>query len=280
MSILFLHKFILVCRYINELIEVFFLSDKDRNINTQCGNAKKTTKLISNDHSVSKENTNSNQYESRETSTSSHGDMMLPPGCGETSFIDDQNILHREYAKTADWARVLDAATQRRTEVLMPENLENMWTKGRNYKITSENVVNAQIVKEILPNSHRSKTNLTERNKILPSEEGHSLNKQVGRHNLPTVSNKCPLKRSSSTSDIKNQIIASDLKMQRNTNTSFSGKSEVSFVPSELYFPNSRKKNEDSNLQGAIQSSHTPTLNEESLHTPKLKCRVRITDKF
>ncbi|XP_037497636.1 uncharacterized protein LOC105634251 isoform X2 [Jatropha curcas] len=34
----------------------------------------------------------------------------------------------------ADWARVLEAATQRRTEVLTPENLENMWTKGRNYK--------------------------------------------------------------------------------------------------------------------------------------------------
>ncbi|XP_028777081.1 uncharacterized protein LOC114733751 isoform X2 [Neltuma alba] len=33
-----------------------------------------------------------------------------------------------------DWARGLDAATQRRTEVLMPENLENMWTKGRNYR--------------------------------------------------------------------------------------------------------------------------------------------------
>ncbi|TQE01944.1 hypothetical protein C1H46_012442 [Malus baccata] len=36
--------------------------------------------------------------------------------------------------RPADWARVLEAATQRRTEVLAPENLENMWTKGRNYK--------------------------------------------------------------------------------------------------------------------------------------------------
>ncbi|XP_057537884.1 uncharacterized protein LOC130815429 isoform X1 [Amaranthus tricolor] len=36
--------------------------------------------------------------------------------------------------KVADWARVLDAATQRRTEVLAPENLENMWAIGRNYK--------------------------------------------------------------------------------------------------------------------------------------------------
>ncbi|KAL6218724.1 hypothetical protein ACLB2K_011933 [Fragaria x ananassa] len=36
--------------------------------------------------------------------------------------------------RPAVWARGLEAATQRRTEVLTPENLENMWTKGRNYK--------------------------------------------------------------------------------------------------------------------------------------------------
>ena len=29
---------------------------------------------------------------------------------------------------------MLEAATQRRTEVLMPENLENMWARGRNYR--------------------------------------------------------------------------------------------------------------------------------------------------
>ncbi|KAL5714439.1 hypothetical protein ACHQM5_016403 [Ranunculus cassubicifolius] len=36
--------------------------------------------------------------------------------------------------RSADWARVLEAATQRRSEVLAPENLENMWARGRNYK--------------------------------------------------------------------------------------------------------------------------------------------------
>ncbi|GAB2252764.1 hypothetical protein Droror1_Dr00005611 [Drosera rotundifolia] len=35
---------------------------------------------------------------------------------------------------TADWARVLDAATRRRTEILAPDNLENMWARGRHYK--------------------------------------------------------------------------------------------------------------------------------------------------
>lgn len=249
------------------MIEVFFLAYKDGNINTQCGNAKESTKLINHDHSIPKGNTNRSQCKS----TSSHRDMILEPGGGETSFIDEQNILYKEYAKTAEWARVLDAATQRRTEVLMPENLENMWTKGRNYKMTSENV-STQIVKEILPNAHQITTILTEREKILLAEGGYSKNKQAGQNKLLTTSDKYPLKRSSSTSDINNQMITSDLKIQRNTDTSFSGKSEDTFVPSELHHPNSLRKNEDSNLQGAFQ---TVTLNEESLHTPKLKCRVR-----
>lgn len=46
------------------------------------------------------------------------------------------NTSHNEamHSRSAEWARVLEAATQRRTEVLMPENLENMWAIGRNYK--------------------------------------------------------------------------------------------------------------------------------------------------
>ncbi|XP_010530868.1 PREDICTED: uncharacterized protein LOC104807343 [Tarenaya hassleriana] len=56
--------------------------------------------------------------------------------------VDEQTTSSPEYVKyqltmhphSAEWARGLEAATQRRTEVLAPENLENMWTKGRNYK--------------------------------------------------------------------------------------------------------------------------------------------------
>ncbi|CAJ1932700.1 unnamed protein product [Sphenostylis stenocarpa] len=41
---------------------------------------------------------------------------------------------HDNHTASADWAQMLEAATQRRTEVLTPENLENMWAKGRNYR--------------------------------------------------------------------------------------------------------------------------------------------------
>ncbi|KAK7348969.1 hypothetical protein VNO80_23770 [Phaseolus coccineus] len=41
---------------------------------------------------------------------------------------------HDNHTASADWAQMLEAATQRRTEVLTPENLENMWARGRNYR--------------------------------------------------------------------------------------------------------------------------------------------------
>jgi len=41
---------------------------------------------------------------------------------------------HDNHTGSADWAQMLEAATQRRTEVLTPENLENMWARGRNYR--------------------------------------------------------------------------------------------------------------------------------------------------
>ena len=36
--------------------------------------------------------------------------------------------------KQGDWAQVLDAMSKRRTNTLAPENLDNLWAKGRNYK--------------------------------------------------------------------------------------------------------------------------------------------------
>ncbi|PIN08287.1 Intermediate filament-like protein [Handroanthus impetiginosus] len=54
------------------------------------------------------------------------------------SGSDDNRELEMQdepiHPHSADWAKVFEAATQRRTEVLMPENLENMWSIGRHYK--------------------------------------------------------------------------------------------------------------------------------------------------
>uniref|UniRef100_A0A6N2MV34 PX domain-containing protein n=1 Tax=Salix viminalis TaxID=40686 RepID=A0A6N2MV34_SALVM len=53
----------------------------------------------------------------------------------------------------AEWARILEVATQRRTEVLAPENLENMWAKGRNYKKKENRNVKAGAQKSMAKSS-------------------------------------------------------------------------------------------------------------------------------
>lgn len=67
---------------------------------------------------------------SRKNSSMNSGkDMELATTHNQKEVLEDVS-----QPRPPDWARMLEAATQRRTEVLTPENLENMWTKGRNYK--------------------------------------------------------------------------------------------------------------------------------------------------
>jgi len=61
------------------------------------------------------------------------GDINWMGGGDHSSNATSTTHNHDNHTASADWAQMLDAATQRRTEVLMPENLENMWARGRNY---------------------------------------------------------------------------------------------------------------------------------------------------
>lgn len=74
----------------------------------------------------------------------------LNPGNGsELAKVNNKKEISSDYMfqdeplhlRHGDWGRALNAATQRRTEVLMPENLENMWTKGRNYKKKENKII-------------------------------------------------------------------------------------------------------------------------------------------
>ncbi|KHM99009.1 Sorting nexin-16 [Glycine soja] len=89
----------LLTRYINELIESLLVFLNDECINWTGGG----------DHSTN-------------TTIHNHGHSGAAGGG------------HDNHASSSDWAQMLEAATQRRTEVLMPENLENMWARGRNYR--------------------------------------------------------------------------------------------------------------------------------------------------
>lgn len=77
------------------------------------------------------------------------------------------------HPRPADWAKVFEAATLRRTEVLMPENLENMWAIGRNYKKKLQTMVSTdQLENAATGVSHES------RNKLKKSNSTSDLNIQ------------------------------------------------------------------------------------------------------
>ncbi|KAJ6821079.1 uncharacterized protein M6B38_395125 [Iris pallida] len=132
--------------YINELIEYIFLANKD-NGNGDIGSVQ--------DPSVSVGDSQSADPESRRaTASSKSSDLMVVKSSGKTSIDGSkdghQNILQKDSAyqvqpRLSDWALVLEAATRRRSQVLAPENLENMWTKGRNYEKKSSEFVKAGI---------------------------------------------------------------------------------------------------------------------------------------
>ncbi|KAK4405234.1 hypothetical protein Sango_0529900 [Sesamum angolense] len=128
----------MLCSYINELIEYIILAyndwskvfSTDQPPNPEGHNC---------DHTVSEEHGSNNQ--GSDASLSRFDDNReLDPGL-LPSTLQDEHI----HPRPADWAKVFDAATQRRTEVLMPENLENMWTIGRHYKKKLQKKASAEL---------------------------------------------------------------------------------------------------------------------------------------
>ncbi|XP_020245741.1 uncharacterized protein LOC109823779 isoform X1 [Asparagus officinalis] len=120
--------------YINELIECIFLASKDDSdreveINNSPNAAGFVQDPLQSGGSGSKRAITSNQ------ST----ELTVTKSVGRTSEASHLNMLEKDstcdvQSRPADWAMILEAATKRRSQVLAPENLEDMWTKGRNYK--------------------------------------------------------------------------------------------------------------------------------------------------
>lgn len=109
--------------YINELLELIFLASAKEGCEETSGDQSSNSKSHKQEQAATTSSTRYDEY-----SYSQKSDMTLE--------LPLANSLHDEtkHLPAAKWARGLEAATQRRSEVLQPENLENMWTKGRNYK--------------------------------------------------------------------------------------------------------------------------------------------------
>lgn len=131
--------------FINELIETLLLLLNDNDSKKWMG-GDQSTNVASHHHGNSVANSGGHDnltasskhpplYQGTEMTLAKMSDQ------GETSL--QNNSVHQKSSqpKPADWAQMLEVATQRRTEILMPENLENMWAKGRNYKRKENKIV-------------------------------------------------------------------------------------------------------------------------------------------
>lgn len=121
----------LFSRYINEMIEyiIALCTEWFKNL----ANARSTKTAGHNSgQTVPAEHNSSNQGTGMPPSQSNDNkELELGASGNSQSTTKQDEHIHQ---KSAEWAKVFEAATQRRTEVLEPENLENMWTIGRNYK--------------------------------------------------------------------------------------------------------------------------------------------------
>ncbi|KAM0887320.1 hypothetical protein ACQ4PT_029131 [Festuca glaucescens] len=278
--------------YVNELI-IYFLNNKDTNIGGSI-NKTNTVVAVTNDHSSYKGAPQGHQTESQKLSAeSSSSGMTSLEGDKSKVSVDDhgRTVLPRQ----ADWALVLDAATERRSQVLAPENLENMWAIGRNYQKKMvkvdhptkgkgagrvDNIRNAVAAgKELSPNFNERVTSVDDKY-MVNLMQGSNRNAQstfvAGSH--PLVSQNTDEVKSKEQSQVyysskeKHSEAVKNTKAQlKRSNSSpdmekrHLAKSNQTVISNESL--NARKNQED---KGSGPSSHGEVL----IYAQKIRCRV------
>ncbi|KAH7671308.1 sorting nexin-13 protein [Dioscorea alata] len=139
--------------YVNEIIEYILLNIKDtkpegstNNSSNATGSVKDSSVNIGNPHPEPESDMTITSHQSGNT-TLAEKDVNATLKTSEDihPYTSHEDSAHHAQPRPAEWAMMLDAATKRRSQVLAPENLENMWTKGRNYKKKSANLVKADM---------------------------------------------------------------------------------------------------------------------------------------
>lgn len=210
----------------------------------------------------------------------SHKNVPEQGGSGDliSNIILDGSMQTRH----AEWAKAFEAATQRRTEVLMPENLENMWAIGRNYKKklrkTADSGIQATevtgpmsgkaLMQPPLPRLQQ-KTQSVDLS-IDPLSRSIELNKELfpkGSSTIHELENAAPSSPHENRSTLKRSNSTSDLKVQSNLGDMFTTEGNAPII-NEYYSADTRKLN----VQNTGSSSDV-VLRREG-HIPKLRCHV------
>ncbi|XP_057737781.1 uncharacterized protein LOC130955023 [Arachis stenosperma] len=167
---------------------------------------------------------------------------------------------HDNHPASAEWAQLLDAATQRRTEVLMPENLENLWTKGRDYKTRKNSegkpslypVHTTSLDPQFYAGSPQRAESSPNQDKELSLEAGHRIDEVKDMKDPVSNKYKRKLMRSNSTSGLEIQPVKAGSTM------------------SELHISENEKHGEITR----VKSGYDTAVRREGQSVPKPRCRV------
>ena len=248
---------------------------------------------------------------STENSSINQGtDMALVKIYNQTEASSDSNRSQEEHLqpRAADWARMLEAATQRRTEVLAPENLENMWTKGRNYKkkenknairgvqehigkgfgldgavptkdlgkemLANKPVVSRVTKEEAIPRltwgtSSDPQLRGGSKNETQHSEDTNKKSLIEGRHLVDGSEGNFNVASNENKSRLKRSNSTSALKIEPDSKKAFT---EGGPIISEFYSPDFGRHRE----QFSGKSISDMVVTRVGQHIPKLRCRVSI----
>ncbi|KAL3651787.1 hypothetical protein CASFOL_004789 [Castilleja foliolosa] len=247
--------------YINEVIEYIILLFDNGGFKDFGADQSPNVKGHNSDHSVSGEHGSKNQ--GIDAPLSQVNDYReLESGDSANIFSNSPMQDEHLHQRHADWAKVFNAATQRRTEVLMPENLENMWAIGTNYKkelqkmSAPEHEAHEATSTEELPM-------MTEVPKVEPEtsneKEDSSAIHELNTENAVSKRNGNELTRSNSTIGTK---VESSLEHMVGT------KGRVPVI-TKSYSAKFNEHNVHCRKSSSDMVSHTGVL-----HFPKLRCRV------
>ncbi|XP_057965277.1 LOW QUALITY PROTEIN: uncharacterized protein LOC131155848 [Malania oleifera] len=277
--------------YINELIELLFLTTKDDGIKDAVEDKSLSAMGHQQYHfSAAGGAQNGESTSGRYVASANQGTDKTRTKIDTqraTSLDASGNSLPSEFhekpmlQRSSDWARVLDAATQRRTEVLMPENLENLWSRGRNYKKKVHKSVKGGVLP---PVSRRSgiksavpTRNLGEEMLMNKPDSSRTDNKAIVRltQSSEDLNNESPFEdtttpaASEGKSKLKRSSSTSALKAQPNMTMAFGGEGGGPII-SEFYSPNFSINNEEAGVKNASDI----VVRSAALRVPKLRCRV------
>lgn len=286
--------------YINELIEYIFLANKDEGFK---GAGAEQSPVHDNAVSAAHGQSSESALRKNVTAHKKGTDVGLPQNddkkelLSQTSRSSVSNTIQGEsvHQRPSEWARVLEAATQRRTEVLMPENLENMWTIGRNYKqkLLKNTARGPQVARaKISESSIMPRKDLVTEVPIQKPERSSRMDDKALIQPPPRpqrdtgltdedLNNRVYSKRGSTADEAENSVFprenrnqlkrsnsTSDLTVQLNVKDIFASRGGTPII-SEFYNPNVSTHNVYS-----IKNASDMLVRSEELHDPKLRCRV------